>query len=100
MRWKSPKMNSPLASPASKLPGAELRGSALPGNRDVLTPSARRPDGVFGASRIGSQMPTLHKLRLFAILSFCGAATPLMAQDLAPRAYFVTPVHSNAVVLT
>jgi len=44
-------------------------------------------------------MPTLDKLRLYAILSFCGA-TSLMAQDLAPRAYFVTPIHSNAVVLT
>lgn len=44
-------------------------------------------------------MRMLHKLGLSAILGFCGA-TPATAQDLAPRAYFVTPVHSNAITLT
>lgn len=40
----------------------------------------------------------MHKLVLYSGLVFC-AATPGFAQDLAPRAYFVTPVRSNAVTL-
>ena len=39
------------------------------------------------------------KLVLYAVVGFCGA-TSARAQDLAPRAYIVTPVHSNAVTLT
>lgn len=44
-------------------------------------------------------MSTLHKLRMCAFLSLCGASS-VMAQDLAPRAYFVNPLHSNAITLT
>lgn len=36
---------------------------------------------------------------LWAALAMC-AATSLHAQDLAPRAYIITPLHSNAVTLT
>jgi len=43
-------------------------------------------------------MRTLHKLGLCAVVVFCGAAS-VVAQDLAPRAYFVAPVHSNAITL-
>lgn len=44
-------------------------------------------------------MSTLHKLRMCTFLSLCGASS-VMAQDLAPRAYFVNPLHSNAITLT
>jgi len=44
-------------------------------------------------------MRTLFKLGLYVAAGFCGA-TPAITQDLAPRAYFVTPLHSNAVTLT
>src|SRR5271156_5184741 len=42
------------------------------------------------------------RLRFFltAFVSFAAGATPLSAQDLAPRAYVITPVHSNAVTIT
>jgi Putative MetA-pathway of phenol degradation len=41
------------------------------------------------------------RLRLIPIVLVSIAATMrLFAQDLAPRAYFITPVHSNAVTLT
>jgi hypothetical protein len=38
--------------------------------------------------------------RLVLIFSACLAAGNCHAQDLAPRAYLITPVHSNAVTLT
>lgn len=44
-------------------------------------------------------MRTLFKLGLYAVAGFWGA-TPAVTQDLAPRAYIVTPLHSNAVTLT
>src|SRR5215467_5812821 len=34
------------------------------------------------------------------LLSVAAPAIPLSAQDLSPRAYVITPVHSNAVILT
>jgi hypothetical protein len=34
------------------------------------------------------------------LVSLGAAAVPLAAQDLAPRAYVITPVHSNAVTMT
>jgi hypothetical protein len=42
------------------------------------------------------------KLRFVLVLlvSFAAAAAQLAAQDLAPRAYVITPVHSNAITLT
>jgi hypothetical protein len=44
-------------------------------------------------------MRTLHKVGCWALLCFSGV-TPAAGQDLAPRAYFITPVHSNAVTLS
>src|SRR5215475_13448109 len=44
-------------------------------------------------------MRKLHKFGLWAIFCCC-SATPASGQDLAPRAYFITPVHSNAVTLS
>jgi hypothetical protein len=43
-------------------------------------------------------MPILGKLAIAAALEFC--ALGVAAQDLAPRAYVITPLHSNAVTLT
>jgi hypothetical protein len=42
------------------------------------------------------------RLRFFltAFVSFAAGAAPLAAQDLAPRAYVITPLHSNAVTIT
>jgi hypothetical protein len=37
---------------------------------------------------------------LTAFISFAAGAAPLAAQDLAPRAYVITPLHSNAVIVT
>src|SRR5208282_4801802 len=37
---------------------------------------------------------------LTAFISFAAGAAQLAAQDLAPRAYVITPVHSNAVTIT
>lgn len=36
----------------------------------------------------------------FTLLLFAAVASPLRAQDLAPRAYVITPVDSNVIVLT
>jgi len=44
-------------------------------------------------------MRKLHRLVWYVVAGLC-AAMPARAQDLAPRAYIVTPVHSNAVTLT
>jgi hypothetical protein len=41
----------------------------------------------------------LFNLVLLALLA-TGSPQALRAQDLAPRAYVITPLHSNAVVLT
>lgn len=38
--------------------------------------------------------------RLFVALVLCVFARTCRAQDLTPRAYIVTPIHSNAIVLT
>jgi hypothetical protein len=42
------------------------------------------------------------RLRLIAILlpSVAAAGMQLFAQDLSPRAYVITPVHTNAVIVT
>src|SRR5271170_7537977 len=42
------------------------------------------------------------RLRFFltAFVSFAAGAAPLAAQDLAPRAYVITAVHSNAITIT
>ena len=46
-------------------------------------------------------MPCIHKPCGAGLLfSMCLAGTVCYAQDLAPRAYLITPVHSNAVTLT
>jgi hypothetical protein len=46
-------------------------------------------------------MPLMRKLRLTGLLfSVCLASSVCYAQDLTPRAYLITPVHSNAVTLT
>jgi outer membrane putative beta-barrel porin/alpha-amylase len=42
---------------------------------------------------------TLSKFALAVALSFCGCREG-WGQDLAPRAYVITPVHSNAIILT
>ena len=51
---------------------------------------------------------SLRNVIRFSISSFCGATLPILAlcvapsgcaQDLAPRAYIITPIHSNAVTL-
>ncbi|HJY90828.1 MAG TPA: transporter [Candidatus Acidoferrum sp.] len=43
-------------------------------------------------------MPILGKLAIAAALEFC--AVGVVAQDLAPRAYVITPLNSNAITLT
>ena len=46
-------------------------------------------------------MPSVAKLRAAGLLfGFCLACTVCRAQDLAPRAYLITPAHANAVTLT
>src|SRR5215475_12797842 len=46
-------------------------------------------------------MPSVKLPRLAGLLfSICLASTVCHAQDLTPRAYVITPVHSNAVILT
>jgi len=46
-------------------------------------------------------MPSIHKPCGAGLLfNLCLAGTFCHAQDLAPRAYLITPVHSNAVTLT
>lgn len=42
------------------------------------------------------------RLRFFltALISFAAGTAQLAAQDLAPRAYIITPVHANAVTVT
>ena len=44
-------------------------------------------------------MPLLRTILFAALLSLCGLC-PALAQDLAPRAYVITPVNSNAINLT
>src|SRR6267378_935872 len=44
-------------------------------------------------------MRSFRNLALLATAAVC-SVLPLSAQDLAPRAYVITPLHSNAVVLT
>jgi hypothetical protein len=44
-------------------------------------------------------MRPLFKLALSAVIALC-AMQVLWAQDLAPRAYIITPLHSNAITLT
>ena len=44
-------------------------------------------------------MRTLFRLLFVALLAACPLRT-VRAQDLAPRAYIITPVHWNAVTLT
>ena len=46
-------------------------------------------------------LPIMH-LRFFvaALISLAAGAAQLAAQDLAPRAYVITPLHSNAVTVT
>ena len=41
-----------------------------------------------------------HALRSLAVLAALCPPARLVAQDLAPRAYVVTPLHSNAITLT
>jgi hypothetical protein len=43
-------------------------------------------------------MPILGKLAIAAALEFC--ALGVAGQDLAPRAYVITPLNSNAITLT
>jgi hypothetical protein len=48
-----------------------------------------------------SVMPSVLKPRLLCLLLIvCLASTICFAQDLAPRAYVIVPVHSNAVTIT
>jgi len=48
---------------------------------------------------LDSRMRSLFKLALSAVIAVC-AMQMLRAQDLASRAYIITPLHSNAVTLT
>src|SRR5215469_1462440 len=45
-------------------------------------------------------MRRYHQLALLAVLAAVCLPIRLRAQDLAPRAYVVTPLHSNALTLT
>ena len=45
------------------------------------------------------EMRRHHQLTLLAALVVCWCSR-ILAQDLAPRAYVITPLHSNAVTLT
>jgi len=42
----------------------------------------------------------IRSFRIAVLVSFYLAANACQAQDLAPRAYLITPIHSNAVTLT
>lgn len=42
----------------------------------------------------------IRSFRIVVLVSFYLAANACQAQDLAPRAYLITPIHSNAVTLT
>ena len=44
-------------------------------------------------------MQTFFRLGLAVVLLFCPLRV-LLAQDLTPRAYLITPTHSNAVTIT
>lgn len=44
-------------------------------------------------------MRNIFKLVLFAVLA-AYSMRAVRAQDLAPRAYVITPLHSNAIILT
>jgi hypothetical protein len=48
---------------------------------------------------VGQRMKTPFRLSWLAAIVFLFVG-PLMGQDLAPRAYLITPIHSNAVILT
>jgi hypothetical protein len=49
----------------------------------------------------GMRVPSsIARRKLPVILIFCGIPGHCLAQDLAPRAYLITPVHANAVTLT
>ena len=44
-------------------------------------------------------MPSVAKLRVAGLLFSCLTGTVCHAQDLTPRAYVITPIRSNAVIL-
>ncbi len=56
-------------------------------------------EAVLAAGRPARRMRHIFKLMLTAFLAMCPIHA-LRAQDLAPRAYIITPVHWNAVTLT
>jgi hypothetical protein len=51
------------------------------------------------AEGLHSRMRSLVKIGLLAVLAVYGLPS-LCAQDLSPRAYVITPIHSNAVILS
>lgn len=66
-----------------------------------------RCDGAGHPSRIAKSLSAMLNLRRKSVFGLGAAATWLLcsqavlhAQDLTPRAYIITPIHSNAVTLT
>jgi len=76
-------------------------GKACTGNGRRLASTVSTDSVQNSTARLAydSQMPSPFKLLLLAAIA--GWSLPLIwAQDLAPRAYVITPVHSNAVTAT
>jgi Putative MetA-pathway of phenol degradation len=63
---------------------------------------ARLPHDVPKRNTDGGQLPVRsgQLRRLFVVVVLCLLAGTCRAQDLVPRAYIITPIHSNAILLT
>jgi hypothetical protein len=62
--------------------------------------AAARPDYAALHSRSDSMRNVRLGFLLAAFIAFAAGAAQLAAQDLAPRAYVITPIHSNAATIT
>jgi hypothetical protein len=58
-----------------------------------------RPGAHTNFGKASHRGKTLFKLAFTALIAVCPPQV-LHAQDIVPRSYFITPVHSNAVILT
>jgi hypothetical protein len=74
-------------------------GTARPASPFVLLARLIRQSSTIGRQKLSLARPLRTSLSLFGGFVFC--FVPLsIAQDLAPRAYIITPIHTNAVTLT
>jgi hypothetical protein len=62
------------------------------------TPAITRSGDTVALPRVAPARRSLPSALLLILFAAC--ALPAVAQDLAPRAYLITPLHANAVVLT